>query len=295
MRAFKKLFAGLVVSLTWSAVSVSAQPVELVGVTNHIWSYFTNGVDQGQAWKEVGFVDSSWPTGRGLFGANPDIPYPYPFVIPISGPTNTQVWTVYYRTHFNWSGATAPPGVVLSLTNYVDDGDVMYLNGAEIYRFNMPATTPVDYTTPAVGALAEPIRDVHQVRLDTNAVNPLVAGDNVLAVEVHQVNLTSSDTVFGLSVHSVQAVAPCTDNIQPTNRTVTAGNNTTFIVVQPANCGIPSPTLQWYRNLGGGEELIPGQTGNSLTLTNVLVADAGEYYCRLDNGVGQAADSHHAV
>src|SRR4030095_4049335 len=34
--------------------------------------------------------------------------------------------------------------------------------------------------------------------------NNLVTGDNVLAVEVHQVNATSSDDVFGLSLSAIQ-------------------------------------------------------------------------------------------
>ena len=287
----RMLLAGLAFEMVCSVVSVSAQPVQLVGITNSTWRFQSNGVDQLQAWKEKDFIDESWPTGRALFGN--DTGYPYPFVTPIPGPNTSGIWTIYYRIHFNWSGSTA--GVILSLTNFVDDGDVLYLNGVEFYRFNMPATTPVLFDTPATAALGEPIRDVHQVRLDTNSINPLVVGQNVLAVEVHQANLASSDTVFGLSVYGSQSVAPCTDNVQPTNRIATAGQNTTFLVVLPANCGIPAPSIQWFRNVGAGEELITGQTGTSLTLTNVQTSDAGEYYCRLDNGVGAVVDSRHAV
>src|SRR6266536_3082295 len=84
MRALRMLFAVLALQLACSVLSVSAQPVQLVGITNSIWRFQSNGVDQAPAWKEVGFDDSTWPTGRALFGN--DTGYPYPFVTPIPGP-----------------------------------------------------------------------------------------------------------------------------------------------------------------------------------------------------------------
>ena len=76
-------------------------------------------------------------------------------------------------------------------------------------------------------------------------------------------------------------VPPCTDLIEPVNRSITVRRDTTFTVVQPAGCGIPAPTLQWYRNVGGTDEIIPGATGASYTLTNASAGDAGAYFCRL--------------
>ena len=241
------------VFLVQVAVSASAQTT-LVGITNKNWQYFaTRGVEPGVGWQNVGFNDSTWLTGRGLFGF--DTGYPYPFISVFQGPGNAATpgpTTSYYRTHFNWVGSTA--GVILTMTNYVDDGAVFYLNGTELMRTNMPdsVTVPVpDQTTLASGNLTEGVAHIYDLAVNSLAngnPNPLVAGDNVLAVSVHNVNATSSDTVFGLSVNGGQLNAPCTDGIQPTNRTIIEGLSTTFTVVQGAGCGIPAPTFQWYRN-----------------------------------------------
>ena len=46
--------------------------------------------------------------------------------------------TVYYRTHFNWSGSLT--NFTLVSTNYVDDGAVFYLNGVKVGSVRMPAS-----------------------------------------------------------------------------------------------------------------------------------------------------------
>jgi hypothetical protein len=287
MRALKLLAAAALVHF---AVSVSAQTL-LVGITNHNWRYFaTTGGDPGVGWQNVGFDDSTWLEGRGLFGN--DTGYPYPFVSTFAGPSTGGPLVSFYRTTFNWVGSLS--GVVFNITNYFDDGVVFYLNGSEITRFNMPAG-PADQTTMAPGTLGEPVLRIHQVPLDglTNLnPNPLVAGVNVLAASVHNNATTSSDSVFGAAVLATQSVAPCTDGIQPTDRVIVERRSTTFTVVE--QCAIPGATIQWYRNVGGGEELIVGATGASYTLSNAVIADSGTYYARLTNTRG-SVDSRQAT
>lgn len=270
----------------------SAQPLQVLHPTTSSWRYLTDGSDQGAAWQASAFDDSTWPQGLGLFGNENNYPYPIGTTIPGLTPI-----TVYYRTHFTWSQPTF--GVVLTGTNYVDDGSIIYLNGVEIARFNMPAG-PAAFDTVALGANpgGEPVLLQLQIPLDalTNGnANPLINGDNVIAVEVHQNSATSSDRVHGLALYGQQAVAPCTDTIQPTNRTVVTRRSTTFVVVQPSTCGVPAPSIQWYRNVGLGEELIAGATAASYTLTNAIdMVDEGVYYARLVNSSG-TVDSRSAV
>ena len=86
-------------------------------------------------------------------------------------------------------------------SNYLDDGAVFYLNGVEIQRVGMPAGT-ISYATPAsrsVGDATTPDTFIVSGPLLTN----LVVGTNVLAVEVHQVNATSSDIVFGSALRTI--------------------------------------------------------------------------------------------
>jgi len=284
------------VALLQLAVSASAQT--LVGITNHNWQYFTTAGGPSADWATVGFDDSTWLTGRGLFGNDTGYPYPFPAESQFPGPGGGGPVVAFFRTHFNWVGST--DGVVFTMTNYFDDGVVIYLNGVELTRNNMPAGL-ADYSTFALGTRAEGVPVVHQAALSglTNlSPNPLVAGDNVLAASVHNNATGSSDTVFGLSVVATQVVAPCTDGIQPTNRIIFVGRSTTFTVVE--QCAVPAATIQWFRNVGAGEEQIIDPvttlpvTGASYTKSNAAAADAGVYYARLTN-LGGSVDSRQAT
>ncbi len=75
----------------------------------------------------------------------------------------------------------------------VDDGAVVYVNGVEAARFNM-GTGAVNSQTRAPDAIAD--GGERQDRVFTLNPNLVVAGDNVIAVEVHQNTLGSSDLTF---------------------------------------------------------------------------------------------------
>jgi hypothetical protein len=71
-----------------------------------------------------------------------------------------------------------------------DDGVVVYLNGVEVWRNNMPTGT-ITAATPATTAIAGTAEsDWNVVTIPATA---LQAGSNVLAVEVHQSSVSSSD------------------------------------------------------------------------------------------------------
>jgi hypothetical protein len=74
-----------------------------------------------------------------------------------------------------------------------DDGAVVYLNGTEVFRTNMPTGT-IAYTTLASTAIGGTDESAFQ----SASISPslLVNGSNVLAVEMHQANGTSSDISF---------------------------------------------------------------------------------------------------
>lgn len=268
---------------------VSAQ-TQLIHPTNTVWRYQTDLAAQqaaGTDWVNPAFDDSSWPEGRGLFGN--DTGYPYPMHTTGSGLGAGLPMANYFRTHFTWSGQTH---VSLTGTNYVDDGSIIYLNGVEIARFNMPADanagTP-DASAPVANPGGypnvnggEPVLVRLVIPLDslTNGnSNPLVPGDNVIAVQVHQQGTGSSDRVFGLALYADDIIYDCfPDSTQLTNRVILETRSTTFTVV--VNC-LPAPTIQWYRDIGAGEEVLPGATAASYTLTNADPADTGLYYAKI--------------
>ena len=104
--------------------------------------------------------------------------------------------TYYFRKHFHFPGD--PAQSKLLVRPFIDDGAVVYLNGQEAWRLRMPEG-PVDsqlYGEQAVdiarfeGPFPLPLTNV-------------VAGDNVIAVEVHNATPHSSDITFGLELIGV--------------------------------------------------------------------------------------------
>jgi len=78
-----------------------------------------------------------------------------------------------------------------------DDGAVVYLNGVEVFRSNMP-NGPIDYLTFA----SMVVGGTDEITFFPQAVDPslLVNGSNVLAVEIHQANAGSSDIILDLEL-----------------------------------------------------------------------------------------------
>ncbi len=111
--------------------------------------------------------------------------------------------THYFRQNFNYAGDSRADHS-LKLRLLADDGAVVYLNGAEIYRRNMP-DGPVNHGTLAVqnvgsARLMEPI--------DVPADALVVGGSNVLAVEVHQAAGGHPDLRFGAELFVTEVPRP---------------------------------------------------------------------------------------
>ena len=83
-----------------------------------------------------------------------------------------------------------------------DDGVVIYLNGTEIGRDNL-TTGVVNYQTLANNAIGG--SDETTPISFTIPASLLLPGANTLAVEVHQVNLTSSDLTFDAELSVTEA------------------------------------------------------------------------------------------
>jgi hypothetical protein len=101
--------------------------------------------------------------------------------------------TTYFRRAFTVAGASGYSGLRITLRR--DDGAVVYVNGTEAARSNMPAGT-IGYTTPAGGSIGSETTFF----AFTAPATLLREGANVIAVEVHQANATSSDVSFNLDL-----------------------------------------------------------------------------------------------
>jgi hypothetical protein len=153
-----------------------------------VWRYLDDGSNQGAAWRSNSFNDTTWKSGVSKLGFGGDGEVTTIARTNAGGGTNI---TFYFRRQFY----VPNPADVFSLQARLirDDGAVVYLNGAEVWRDSMPAGTP-NYLTLANAT----INGAAETNWLTNAINPaaLVAGWNTLAAEVHQVGSTSSDLGF---------------------------------------------------------------------------------------------------
>jgi len=152
------------------------------------WSYLDDGTDQGTAWTAIVFDDSSWSSGPAPLGYGGD-----EAVTTVSyGPnSNNKYTTTWFRREFNVVDPSIFDFLLLRVRR--DDGVVAHLNGIEIYRGNMPAGV-IDYQTFSSSTVV----GAEEYTFFSSAVDPLllVAGSNVLAIEVHQRSLSSSDLSF---------------------------------------------------------------------------------------------------
>lgn len=158
---------------------------------NSAWKYNASGIDQGGAWRETNFDDVYWPSGNGILGFGEN----YITTTLIAGQM-----TYYFRQSFL---LTDDPSTLSSLTllaNY-DDGFVAYVNGQEVARRSLPDGAIV-YSTPAYSHEG----GAYQTLDLTPHLNKLVLGTNVLAVEMHQLNSTSSDLVMDVELNTLPNV-----------------------------------------------------------------------------------------
>ena len=171
-------------------------PVTLVAARG-AWRYRSDGVDLGASWRSNSFNDAAWPSGSARLGFGGDGETTLLNRTNASGTTNI---TFYFRRAFH----VPNPAEVFSLSAQMtrDDGAVTYLNGAEVWRDNMP-TGAMSHTTFASAA----ITTTNETNWLTKTLDPtnLVVGWNTLAAEIHQQALTSSDIGFDFELTAAVA------------------------------------------------------------------------------------------
>lgn len=221
LRAIRKaVFLATLASLAGAAHAES--PGDFLVPTGATWKYLDNGTDQGTAWRATGFADGGWAQGPAELGYGDGGEATVVNCGP-SAPTCTSgnYITTYFRKSFSVVDQSSIAGLELKIQR--DDGAVVYINGVEVARTNMPATT-ISYTTLASTAVS----GSGETTYITFPLSPSVVtnGTNVVAVEVHQSGATSSDISFNLSLQvtsgaSVSLVrAPYLQNVTPTSAVV---------------------------------------------------------------------------
>jgi fibronectin type 3 domain-containing protein len=192
------------------AIGLAVSRAEAVQVTlvpaGAVWKYLDNGSNQGTAWRATDFDDTGWASGPAQLGYGDG---DEATVVSFGPDPNNKYITTYFRHSFTVTQAAALVSATIRLLR--DDGAVVYLNGTEVWRSNMPAGT-INYRTLAPASVAGGAESTFY----ETSLNPalLLEGLNVLAVEVHQNSVSSADVSFNLEVRAdrqptrVSLVAP---------------------------------------------------------------------------------------
>jgi len=183
--------AQLIIKYESTEAKSSPAPSPLIIAKNSIWRFHDLGLDLGTAWIAPGYDDATWPSGAAVLGYGDAVATTMSY-----GSSSTNKYPTYYLRHqFNVTDANVYDTLVFNIRR--DDGAVVYLNGVEQFRTNMP-TGPVTYLSPAattVGNAAETTYYTYKI-----PASQLQSGLNTLAVSVHQVQGSSSDITFDLEV-----------------------------------------------------------------------------------------------
>ena len=269
--------ANLTITLAQATV-----PVTFV-TKGSIWRYLDDGSDQGTAWRGPAFGDSTWKSGAAELGyGDAGEGRPEVTIVGFGPDANAKYVTTYFRRPFTVVGAALVRNLAVNLMR--DDGAVVYLNGTEIFRDNMPPET-VDYRTLALNAVGS----ADEATFYSQPVNSslLVEGVNTLAVEIHQANLPSSDLSFDLELTGEGIPG----NQLPVNQppVVSAGANQTVTLPASASLsgtatddGLPNPpglvTFTWSKVSGPGTVTFAPPNATNTTAT---FSAAGTYLLRL--------------
>lgn len=241
----------------------------------------TEAVDSD--WKSLSFDDSDWEEGASGFGyADGDDETILP----------EGTLSVFLRKKFNIADPVAIEELILGMD--FDDGFVAYLNGLEVARVNINGQPPAFNAGTPTDHEAEIYQGFGANKfILTNG--ELLAGENILCVQVHNISENSSDftAIPFLSARyntaTAEGIPPpavlnFTDDAFHTNFKISSGGETLYLFDSNGNLAdslaIPSgiDTYSWGLALGSEdlfifEELTPGAENPSTGFSGINDTD----------------------
>jgi hypothetical protein len=202
-----------------------------------MWKYNDSGSNLGTAWRTLAYNDAGWASGPAQLGyGDGDEATSLSYG---SDPNNRRI-TYYFRRSFSVANPAAL--AALSVRFVRDDGVAIYVNGIEVVRSNMPSGT-ISATTLATTAIGGADENAwQQASIDPSV---LVAGTNVLAVELHQQSRSSTDISFDLELIATEAQGPVPTVAltSPSNHGVSNTTSMNFSASVAAPAGLASASL----------------------------------------------------
>jgi hypothetical protein len=217
------------------------------------WKYFDLAMappnQSSVNWTQLEYNDESWSSGPAELGYGDGDE---------ATVISSSTLTAYYRFTFDVDDPADFSDLMMQLT--YDDGAVIYLNGIEVWRVNMPNGT-ISYNTFA----SSTSNDNAQATL--NITSTLVTGTNLVAVEIHQRTASSTDLSFNFTMSGIPA---------PGVAVVTRGP-----YLQKANSN--SLVVRWRTNTETISKIDYGTSLTSLNQTKTINTVVTEHVVFLDS------------
>ncbi len=235
--------------------TLSVGTLEVFALSASGWLYEDDGTDQGTTWREVAFDDSGWNgpaqarLGFGLDGEVTTI-------------LDTDAITYYFRKDIAIvSGALYDE---YDLEFIYDDGLICWVNNQEVARIDVPSGAAFD--TLATATIADGA--VHTATIPASA---FVEGNNVIAIEVHQINTTSSDVSMdmGLSARKNGPVVPVYAATGPVGGEIFENESDEFTLSSSEDTGT------YYYSVHPTGHFV--ETSGSFSLTAIAVGGEGTF------------------
>lgn len=171
--------------------------------TGDTWKFFRGSSQPPLSWADPGFDDTGWESGLSGIGYGDDDDATVLDDMRRDG-ENDGYLSLFVRKAFMVADPAAIENLVL--TGRYDDGFVAYLNGTEIARENVSGNPPPhDQRADGAGGNVDD-GDAPGTFDASGHVGLLRAGENVLAIQVHNASYTSSDLTMDLSLVSAPRI-----------------------------------------------------------------------------------------
>ncbi|MCP5535810.1 MAG: lamin tail domain-containing protein [Akkermansiaceae bacterium] len=179
------------------------------------WKFLDDGTDPGATWKLTGYDDSTWGEGATQIGYGES---DEATVISSGHPA------ILFRKTVNITDISTIESFEADIIR--DDGAVVYVNGVEVWRNQMPEGEITHQTLASTTASGSNESSFHAF---TIPADKFVTGVNTIAVSVHQYAANSGDMSFDFKLRTVPALVPASvERIYEWNNPWESGELPTF-------------------------------------------------------------------
>lgn len=201
------------------------------------WKYLDDGSDQGDRWIQLAYNDAGWKTGKAELGygdgdENTEVGF--------GGNADSKYVTTYFRKVLSLNESQIKASAY-NLNLKFDDGAIVYVNGVEVVRYNMASGNVTSATLATDWVSGDAENNFYSSKVDKNL---FVEGENIIAVEVHQGSVGSSDLSFDLELSAVLADTEIISTNQELNLNIVDDEHLIAVFEQNTACVVPSVVTQ---------------------------------------------------